>query len=156
VNLKDVIRADKKDVDLGKWAPGHIPRSAFPMSKLKDKRYKYGPEWKWRVVKFEALGRRCRVLIFLNENKEILRARLGVDVNGDMVVLCDHEFHAAEPGWHCHLTLEEVEHVPSGAARGGKVKWPRSPSRQDFGVDDASALTVVAECFNINAQGELL
>ena len=43
IKLKDVIRSEKSNVDTGKWANGHIPRAAFPMSKLKDKRYKFGP-----------------------------------------------------------------------------------------------------------------
>lgn len=126
------------------------------MSRLKDKRYKFGPEYKWRVIKFDALGKKCRILVIFNEGKQILRARFGVDINGDMITLCDHEFHATEPGWHCHLTLEPVDRVSPGSARSDKRKWPRSPSRQDFAVDSASALTVVAARFNLNVQGELL
>lgn len=156
MNLKDFIRASKTNVDLGTWAEGHIPRSAFPMSRLKEKRYKYGPEYHWRVVKFDALEQRCRILILLNENKQIMRARFGVELNGDMVVLCDYEFHATEPGWHCHVTLDPVNSAPSGAARREKSKWPKNSSRREFGVVQANALTAAAERFNFEAQGDLL
>lgn len=156
MNIKEIIRAKKTNVDLGKWSAGHIPRSAFPMSRVRDKRYKFGPEYSWRLVKFEALGNLCRILILLNESKEIMRARMGVEVNNDMVVLCEYEYHASEPGWHCHVTLEDLASAPVGAARWEKTKWPRAPARRTFGVDQTSALTLVAERFRFEAQGELI
>jgi hypothetical protein len=156
VNIKDLIRADKTDLDTGKWAKGHIPRAAFPLSKLKDKKYKYGPEYSWRVIKFKAESASCRVLVWFNSSKEILRARLGVEVNGDMVVLCDHEFHASEPGWHCHVTFEDVATRTPGVAR-NTTKWPRTikPAAR-FGVTEANALTIVSEFFRLKSQGELI
>lgn len=156
MNIKELIRAEKLDVDVGKWSFGHIPRSAFPMSKLKDKRYKYGPDYSWRVVRFNALGYKCRILILFNDSKQILRSRFGVDVNGDTVVLCDYEFHATEPGWHCHVTPEDHVRVPPGIARSDKTKWPRNSSRKTFGVEENSALTVVCEHFSVNCQGDLI
>lgn len=126
------------------------------MSRLKDKRYRYGPDYSWRLVKFQAGACSCRILILLNESREVLRARLGVEVEGDMVVLSDYEFHATEPGWHCHVTVEHVETIGSGAARQGKRKWPRQSAKKDFGVDQSNALTVVAEHFKFAAQGDLL
>jgi hypothetical protein len=154
--LKSIIRGAKTNLDVGKWVRGHIPRNVFPMSRVKDKRYKYGPEYAWRVVKFEAEGHQCRILILLNEDKEILRARLGVEVNGDMVVLSDFEFHASEPGWHCHVALKPISQLGSGAARHNAKKWPKASSRNEFGVDAASALSVVAKYYNFQAQGELI
>ena len=156
MNIKDVIRAEKNNLELGKWADGHIPRSAFPMSRLKDKRYKYGPDYSWRVVKFEIGDLECRILVMVNESKQIFRARLGVNVNVDMAVLCDHEFHASEPGWHCHLSLAPLASIAGGAARHDKSKWPRNSSRQDFGSGKAGAITLVAALFNFMTQGDLI
>jgi hypothetical protein len=156
VNLKDIIRTQKSNLDTGKWAVGHVPRSAFPMSRLKDKRYRYGSDYSWRLVKFEVGMIACRILILLNESKEILRARLGVEMNGDMVVLSDYEFHATEPGWHCHVTFQSMHAVGPGAARHEKTKWPRQSSRLEFGVDEKSALSRVAAHFKFGAQGELI
>lgn len=154
--LKNIIRGEKTNIDTGKWVRGHIPRNAFPMSRLKDKRYKYGPEYSWRLVKFETLGNMCRILIFINEGKEVLRARLGVEVHGDMVVLSDYEFHATEPGWHCHLTVKPISELSSGGARHEKKKWPQNSSRKEFRVDESSALSLVAKHYNFQAQGELI
>lgn len=154
--LKDVIRSDKANVDTGKWARGHIPRAAFPMSKLRDKKYRYGQDYAWRLVKFEAAGHLCRILIWLNEEKQILRSRLGIERHGDMVVLCDYEFHAAEPGWHCHVAREHESELPAGVARHDKKKWPKDSSRKEFNVDEASALSIVATHYRFQAQGELI
>lgn len=154
--LKGIMRATKTNLDTGKWVRGHIPRSAFPMSRLKEKRYKYGPEYAWRLVKFEAADYRCRILILLNEGKEILRARLGVEVNGDMVVLSDMEFHASEPGWHCHVALKPIAELGSGAARHDARKWPKDSSQKEFRVDESNALSAVAKHYNFEAQGELI
>lgn len=156
MNLKDFIRADKTDIELGKWAKGHIPRTAFPMSLFKDKRYKFGQDYSWRLIKFSALGRKCRILIWFNKDKQILRSRFGVEANNDMIVLCDYEFHATEPGWHCHVSTKDISSVVPGQARDEKIKWPRVSSRQEFGVTEASAVSVVATRYNFSAQGDLL
>lgn len=126
------------------------------MSKLKDKRYKFGPDYAWRVVKFDAVGQSCRVLIQLNLDKQILRSRLGVLINGDTVVLSDFEFHATEPGWHCHVTLQPIARLVPGAARHEKTKWPKDSSKKEFNVDESNALSVVAAHYNFQAQGELI
>lgn len=86
---------------------GHIPRKSFPLSKLKNKRFKYGPEYEWRIVTFRALDHAFSLLIMLNENKAIYRASLGMHVDQDVVVLGMHEYHSSEPGWHCHFSLQD-------------------------------------------------
>lgn len=126
------------------------------MSRLKDKRYRYGQDYAWRLIKFEAAGHDCRVLMLLNESKEIFRARLGVLINGDMVVLQDYEFHASEPGWHCHLSLKSLSEIGPGAARFQKTKWPKNSSLKAFNIDEAGALSVIAKQFNFAAQGDLI
>lgn len=157
MNIKDLIRAEKSALDTGKWASGHIPRTAFPMSKVRDRKYKFGQDYKWRVIKFEAAGVSCRILVWLNEPKEILRARFGVDVGAEMVVLCDHEFHASEPGWHCHVTFDEIASVTPGSARSDKMKWPRNVKLTErFTATEASALTIVSDVFRLKTQGELI
>ena len=159
MKLSDIIRADKTNVDLGKWQSGHIPRNAFPLSKLKSKRYKYGSEYRWRVVRFVANNLGCRILILLNEGKGIYRARLGVEMDSDLVVLCDHEFHSGEPGWHCHLCGDDIEAIEPGAARTHTVRWPKRPelcSLRTFKVSETSALSEAAARFRFKAQGSLL
>lgn len=156
MRLKDIIKAEKTQTDFGAWREGHIQRSAFPMSKVKEKAYKYGKAYKWRLVRFQALGKRVRVLIVLNEEKQIFRARLGVERGNDMAVLCDYEFHASEPGWHCHFTLKQLDSVEEGAARDGKRKRPTaSDVGAAFNVTEASALAVAAERYGFKPKGSL-
>lgn len=157
MNLKEVIRADKQDVELGAWASGHIPRSAFPLSKVKDKAFKYGPSYSWRVIKFACLGKKCRVLLILNADKGIYRARLGVEDAADMVVLCEYEFHASEPGWHCHFTIKDISSIEPGVVRGGKKRRPKMEDPQAaFPVTKANALTYAAVRYGFEKSGGLV
>lgn len=156
MRLKTIIQAEKSNIDFGKWTEGHISRSSFPLSKVKEKSYKLGKAYKWRVVRFDALRKRIRVLIVLNKEKEIFRARLGVEDGGDMVVLCDHEFHASEPGWHCHFTLKTVDSLTTGAVRDGKRKRPtNSDASAVFNVTEASALAIASKRYGFDPKGEL-
>jgi hypothetical protein len=79
-------------------------------------------------------------------------------MSGDMAVLMEREFHATEPGWHCHFTLTAVESVVPGVVRGpGRHRWPRGfDPEAKFGVTEAAALTVAAELFQFGASGGLV
>ncbi len=154
--LKEILKSPKTNVQIGSWSTGHVPRNKFPLSRARSKHYRFGPDYQWRIVTFEAAGNSCRILILLNEYKETYRARLAVEKDGDMLVLCEHEYHATEAGWHCHVTSEPISSAPVGAARYGKTKWPNKPSRLEFGVTKANALAVAAKRFGFEAQGELL
>lgn len=157
MNLKEVIKADKTGVDLGQWNVGHIPRTSFPLSKVKDRRYKYGTAYSWRVIKFTCLGKKCRVLLLLNLDKGIYRARLGIEDSGDMFVLCDHEFHASEPGWHCHFTLDNISSIEPGCARGGKNRRPKMEDpKATFPVTKANALGYAARRYGFEKSGGLV
>ncbi len=163
VALKDIIKAEKRVIDLGRWGQGHISRSAFPITSSKNKHYKYGPEYRWRVVKFECLNHTCRILLLLCEPRLIFRATLGVEVEGSMCILCDHEFHNSEPGWHCHLTLEDLgtvaEIVKVGIRRGHTTRWPKAKSKHsriEFTVSEANAVSLAANLFRFEAQGSLI
>lgn len=155
----DFIRADKTEVDEGTWHSGHIAPSAFPLSKAKRKHLKFGPEYRWRLVRFKALGYKCRVLIIFNPNKLICRSTFAIERDNDLAVLCCHEYHADHPGWHCHLTVDDVEKLTLGVYRTGHVRWPKATvphARAEFGVSEASALTHVAARFRFQAQGGLV
>lgn len=126
------------------------------MSRVKEKQYHFGKAYRWRLIKFESCGLKCRILLLLNLEKEIFRARLGVDDSGDTIVLCDHEFHASEPGWHCHFTLDDIDLAVPGAARSGKRRWPRGQNQAaKFTVTEAGALTIAAKRFGLVEEGPL-
>ena len=126
VNLRQIIRAPKDKIEIGQWRAGKVPRADFPMAK---NAYGLGLSFKWNVVKFEALGVECRVLVVLNESKQKYEAVLGVMGPRGLRILCTYEHHPSEPGWHCHATHVEVETLSQGCMRGPWIKRVPSPRK---------------------------
>jgi len=158
MNVADIVRALKTDIVVGEWRSGHIPRTTFPLSLARPKNYKFGPEYKWRLVTFDCLRNSFRLLIILNEGKLIYRAILGMEVGQDLTVISHYEFHASEPGWHCHVTFRDVDTLPQGVNRSHLRRWPKpsvTPSRLEFGVKDSTALGIALARFRIAAIGPL-
>jgi len=146
MNLKTLIGSVKSSVKTGEWRRGEIPRSQWPSRKAKSKFYKWGPLYTWRIITFSVEGRDCRVLLLFNENKQIFRASLGVTSQGDTLVLCDYEFHASEPGWHCHARCGDISSISAGTNRFGAVRLPSFGSRHrreefKFGKSELSPLS---------------
>ena len=157
--LAQFIAAEKSDVDEGSWQSGNVSPTAFPLSKAKNKRFKFGKEYKWRLVRFSCLGYKCRVLILFNDGKFICRSSFGVEIDNDLAVLCTHEYHASHPGWHCHLTMMSHDKVTPGLFRSGQRRWPQASARHSrvgYGITEASALSHVAERYRFQAQGGLI
>lgn len=128
MNLKGIIAAKKAAVDTGEWRRGEIPRPKWPSRRAKAKAYKYGPLYQWRIISFQAAGSDCRVLLLFNESKQIFRATLGVTKGGETVVLCDYEWHASEPGWHCHARCDDFASISPAYNRFGSVRLPKADS----------------------------
>lgn len=159
MRLAQLIRTRKGDIEVGSWNCGHIPRSAFPMSKARAKAYKFGKEYKWRPIKFTCGGEKYRLLILLNVGKEIYRATLALDDAGDLKVMCQHEYHASEPGWHCHFTAADPREIQPGAVRPHLGRRPKFRATSDYGdsegfsVTEGSALTKAAYRFGFIDHG---
>jgi hypothetical protein len=156
--VQEIIWASKEAINIGEWHRGNVPRSDFPIAK---KVYGLGRSFEWRVIKFGALDLQCRVLVVLNTPKEKYEAILGVMTDGQLRIACIYEYHATEPGWHCHVSCGEVTQVPLGFMRGPWVKRiPKAKSthkRLDFGVPDQEAATRFAiDCYRIETKGSLL
>ncbi|ESZ09322.1 hypothetical protein NKH47_12685 [Mesorhizobium sp. M1060] len=128
MNLRGIIAAEKSAVDTGDWKRGEIPRSKWPSRRAKAKAYKYGPLYQWRILFFQAAGQDCRVLLLFNESKRIFRATLGVTKSGETLVICDYEYHASEPGWHCHARCSDLAGINSAHNRFGGVRLPKAGS----------------------------
>ena len=159
MDIKDIVRAQKTDVHVSDWRIGHVPRSTFPLSLARPKNYKFGPEYRWRLVRFDCLQRSFRMLVLFNEGKQIYRATLGMEVGDDLVVICQHEFHASEPGWHCHVTFRDIDDLPRGVSRTHLRRWPSAntePSRPEFGVREGNAVSLAATRFRVSSPGTLL
>lgn len=159
MRLRDIIRAEKTDIQISDWTRGRISRAAFPLSKAKGKHYKQGSAYEWAVIRFAALGGTFRILLRLNESKAIFSATLGMDDGGDTKTLCVHEFHASEPGWHCHVDLRDVSEVAPGLHRANMRRWPRGSaphSRLVFGVTKANAIGAALRFYRVEERGPLL
>ncbi len=84
--------------------------------------YGLGRSYRWCVLTFVALDIECRVLIVLNAGKQKFEAILGAMADERVRVLCSYEYHASEPGWHCHAACDELPAVPVGYMRGPWVR----------------------------------
>jgi hypothetical protein len=150
------IRSAAKVVsDWGKWQTGNMPPGAFPLSKRRNRSYRVGTAYKWRVIQFSALGETCRVLIRYNAAKEQYAAVLAVERNRDMTVIASLEFHGTHPGWHKHGGCGDVDALPAGSMRGGMHKRFPSPRtthrRRDFrAANDGDALDIARKFFRLD------
>ena len=155
MRLGDVIRAEKTDIKVGKWAVGHIPQRQFPL-RAKPASFKLGQTWHWALIQFRALGLPFRVLLLLNSEREIYRAILGAETEKDFNMICVHEFHAKEPGWHCHL-VEEMKDAPQGWQRRGMRRFPKGARMEAvFDVTEDTAIRIAQKVFRIEERGSLL
>ena len=59
--------------------------------------------WTWQTVRFRIAELQFRILIELQEFKQICSVTLAIEEGGLVRKLCSHEYQAGgEPGWHCH------------------------------------------------------
>lgn len=141
-----------------------MPRKNWPSRKAKAKAYKYGKSYSWRVITFNSSHLECRVRILLNEQKQIFRASLGVTENGDTKMLCEYEFHASEPGWHCHARCENISEIDANRTRYGAIRIPMAKSkhrRLDFTfrgqlLSKVTAFNCTIQFFKIEERGGLI
>lgn len=160
--LRDIIKAEKVVSDWGQWhAGGRMPKTAFCLSRPRGRFYRLGA-YRWRVIRFEALGAAFRLLIAYHGDKEQYRAVLAIEHDRDMAVLAQYEFHGTHPGWHVLATCDDVDDAPAGMMRHpGQRRLPRARAYHrgvDFRVSsDDKALAVAAELFRLhNAGGSLV
>lgn len=160
LTLAEIIRAPKKGVLVSDWKNGKIPNVAFPLAKG-TRGFPVGPGWLWRLCQFEALGLPCRVLIRLNEPKARYHAVLGIEVNGAFRVICHHELHIPDKGWHCHFAIGNILEIFPGVLRDRTRTrvWEAKPSEASqvaFTVDKANGLMHAATMYRFSAQGDLI
>lgn len=122
MRLRKVISADKKITDAGAWKSGvKMPKTAFQLSKSHS--FKVSAKFNWRVVCFESLGEKFKLLIYYRTDLENYHADLARDVGGDMLLMARLEFHATHPGWHIHGLCDSTACVP-GRSGGTDKKIP--------------------------------
>lgn len=138
-----------------------MPRTAFPLSRPRNRFFRLG-SYRWRVVRFEALGLSFRLLIAFHPLKEQYRATLALEQERDLSVIASYEFHGTHPGWHLQATCGDVESVPRGMMRGPwQNRFPRARRfhrRVDFSIStEQKALGLAAQFFRLhNSEDNLL
>jgi len=158
INLRRIVRASKSEIAIGKWHNGKVPKSEFPIGKTS---YRLGNAFQWCVIKFTALSIEFKVLVVMNPSKEKFQAILGAPDSSSIRILCTYEYHADEPGWHCHAACDEIAKVPLGYARGPWVRRipgaKRTHNRQAFTIcDEKSAQRAALKYYGIEEEGSLL
>ncbi len=161
MNLRQIVRAPKDKIEIGRWRTGKVPRADFPMAR---NAYGIGSSYKWNVVTFEALGVECRVLVVVNERKQKYSAILGVMAAKGLRVLCTYEYHPSEPGWHAHATHDDADTLVHGCMRGPWVRRIPAPQKTHrngkfakltFG-NEAEAIRFALARYKIEKKGTLL
>lgn len=159
MNLKAIVCASKSDIRVGDWKTGKIPKAEFPLSRARDRDYKFGPAYDWCIIKFDALGFDCRVRLLLREGREIFYATLGIVEGGDTRIICSYEFHGTEPGWHCHSKCGRIADIEPGQNRFSSKRLPqggRFHRDKTFGVTKNTAKHVAFDFYRIYAAGTLV
>src|SRR5579862_61506 len=165
VRGQDIRNAQKSVLEWGRWSVGGMQAAAFPLSKRKNRAYRLGSSYRWRVIRFEAATVApvtCRLLLAYNPAKEQFLATLAVENDRDMSVVASYEFHGTHPGWHLHAACGHVETIPTGSMRGSwqkRIPGPRDfHRRKDYGIrNDDDAMRVAGEFFLLHkAEGLLL
>jgi len=158
VALRQIVLAKKTNIKVGQWYSGKVPKADFPMGR---QAYGIGNSYRWCVISFSAIGFECRVLVVVNFQKQKFQAILGVMGTGMLHILCSYEFHATEPGWHCHAACDDVSLVPLGYMRGPWVRRTPGANRAhrslNFAIEDErDAQRCAFDCYRIEAEGDLL
>jgi hypothetical protein len=150
-----VIRAPKTNVRTREWTEGKIPASEFRFRPHQPAK-KLGRSWLWRVITFSALGEQFRLLIVFHEPKQMCSLTLGL-VHGDLVtVVCIHEYHPNEPGWHCH-SVRDCHQGANDWTHRRLRRFPRKPvPGARFGLDRRGATALAVRFFVLGSPGPLL
>jgi hypothetical protein len=155
MHLKEIIRAEKAVTDWGKWRSGKMPRAAFPLSWSRQNFYRLG-SYRWRVLRFDALGGSFRLLIALHEPKEQFLAFLGIEVGADTRFIASYEFHGTHRGWHAVMSCDQIENLPIGVKTGPwQIRLPQARRRHRrvvFGVTENTATERAGKFFGLPAE----
>lgn len=152
MKLRRIVQATKTITDSGTWKTGSkMPKSAFPLSK--SSQFKVSSTYTWKVISFDALGERFRVLIYYRIALHQYSAVLAKAVGGDMLVMARLEFHGTHPGWHCHALCDATGAVSgrSGAPDKRIPKVSGFHKQSEYGVaGDRSAHDKAAKFFRLD------
>lgn len=160
MRVQDIIKASKLVVDWGKPKLGGMMASVFPLSKRKRQSLRLGSLYKWRLIKFQALGETFRLLVAYHTKFDNYEAYLGAEVGPgpDLRLIATYSYHGTHPGWHMHAGCGDMRTLPIGVLRHPWLR--RIPQSRSFvrrteyvprggHMDDNMALYIAVERFNL-------
>lgn len=155
----EIIKAAKENVVVGPWKTGKIPASSFPINRPRS--IPTGGDWRWRLCEFDANNYHCRVLIRLNIEKQKYHSYLSIDTQKSVKVICHHDLHIGDKGWHCHFAKGKIDDVMEGVLRDRDcyTMFEATPSlaqSQLFDVNEDNATTKAAQRYRFEAKGTFL
>jgi len=123
MRVKDFLRASKTVIDSGKWNGGKMPSSLFPLKKGKRRTFCLGGAFRWRALRFSALGHNFRAIVAYRTDVEEYRAYIGMDAkDGDTILFFEWAYHGTHEGWHLHTSCDPITNLPSGVMRSRALK----------------------------------
>lgn len=129
-----------------------MPKSAFPLSRTRS--WRLGFKWSWRVDVLDVDGHECRLLTAFEPSKEGFEACLTLLRDGAHVVVARLEYHGAEPGWHCHVSCDDLASLPAGIVKPYGIKRLPHPTarhrRVTYEMTEMSALSTSFGFFRVN------
>jgi len=162
MRVAEVIRSSKVVTDWGKWSNDSMGKQVFPLLKRRGACLRYGVSYRWRLIRFTALGRVFRLLVAYRQDVAEFKAHLAVEQDADMTVLCSWEYHGTHPGWHMHVCCEEAAAITSGIVRPvGAHRLPGSKAKHRLlrfappkfaSMNDNAALAEVSQRFRLDPE----
>lgn len=115
-----------------------------------------GSNYTWRVVLFDALGEKFRLLIAFRTDLNQYEALLGLVEGSDTKAIASYEFHGTHDGWHIHANCDSFDRLKPGIKVSGReIRLPKAKARHrrsSFDVNDNNALDKAREIFGLPGQ----
>lgn len=160
MRARDAVQAKKVVVDWGKWTNDKMGKAVFPLSKRRGGSLRYGTSHRWRLIRFEALGREFRLLVAFRQDVPEFKTHLALANGDDLTMLCRWEYHGTHPGWHFHACCGDAAEIKPGVFHpSGMKRLPASRQlhrRVDYQppsyrtMNDNAALEVVKYRFRLD------
>ncbi len=158
MRVQDILKASKQITDWGKPQQGNMGPAVLPMSRRPKRSYRLGSVWRWRLIRFDALGQRFRLVVCYHTQIDKYQAFLAGDVGKDCRLLAEYAYDPSHGAWHFHVTCGDTSKTPTGVMKG---PWQhRIPKARGFhrrveytqsgAMNDNEALQIAIRVFRLD------
>lgn len=132
MNIFEIVKASKSNVNWGDWTDKKPKKADFPMSKKRGNIFPITRKWRWVTIDFDALGRKFVVFVTYHKDVPEFQAVLAERLPQDTRTLSRLEYHGRHPvlGWHVHACCGDVSELELGITKPKGQK--RIPSAHNF------------------------